>query len=293
MAPRTPQASAPLWPLPDATASAAIGRRHAAAQLALPCAAIGLVGGALTGSMANKDEITTAFALVTMLSAGILGAYLTHRRRIDGTLTTTRVFVGTFVAGIANGALLLVPFVFPVGSCAGAIAGALFSLPFFPALLMVARWGDAVGQAQTGSIVDAAHRRGPIAAAALSIAIAAALATFARWHDQGRPLLWICALAATGALVIVVALDALARAVARRAACTLHEGRPLHLELGVGDDVLVEGRPEGVPYRAAPSSIRVCGGDPATAHDRLRGPLLRHAIALAIVVLTLALHVSR
>ncbi|MEO7095867.1 MAG: hypothetical protein ABI175_21585, partial [Polyangiales bacterium] len=68
---------------------------------------------------------------------------------------------------------------------------------------------------------------------------------------------------------------------------------PMALDFGVGDDVTIDTPPDAVPYRAANVLVRICGGDPALAHLRLRGPLVRHALALIVAVLAVAAQTLR
>ena len=284
---------------PASTAPLVAARRHPAASLAGPFAAIGLAGGGLTGSITHDGTYTIAFALVTAVSASVLGAYLTHSKRRLGCITTTRLFFGALLAGTINGALLLIPTFFPLGSVAGALVGCFFAIPFIPALALVTRWGDDVGLARAGSIVDGAYRRGPVAATAMSIGLATLFVFFGRWHPSDVAVMRVCAGLTAGVLAFVVASDVRARALARRMAVNI--GRPdgqrwpskTSLEFGVGADLLVEGPTPNLPYRATTTVTRVCGGDPYTAHGLLRPPLIRHSLALIVALLTLVAHALR
>jgi hypothetical protein len=292
MAQETTEPSAPLW-LPDAAPSTVIARRHPAVQLAGPFAAVGLVGGALTGSLASQEKVMTAFALVTMLTAGVLGAYHTHRKRVVGELTSSRLLGSTMIAGCVNGALLLLPMQFPAGCLAGVIAGLMFSIPFMPTLLLVARWGDDVGFALRGSLVDRAYRRSPIAAAALVIALSTLFLFIGQWGETALLTFRVAFALAFATLALVVLADLRARAVASKAARLQSTATaPMGLELGVGDDVTIDAASLSLAYRGVAPKIRICGGDPALAHDRLRAPLVRHLLALAAVILVLIAHAT-
>ena len=268
-------------------------KEHATPPIILPFALIGLVGGGLTGSITHQFELIAAFAVVTMASAAVLGGFVAHHERTRGHVSATRLFCLTTFAGCINGALLIVPFVFPIGSLVGAIVGLFFAVPFVPAFMLVLHWARETGSAREGSLVDRAQRRGPLSAAAASIALATLFALVGRWQAADLAVLRACAAFAAAVAAIVVVLDVFAHAVARRAAhAHVQATGPLHLELGVGDDVTIE-QPPAIPYRAPSTQLRICGGDPYVATVHLRKQLMRHSLALAITLASIAVHVTQ
>lgn len=278
--------------LAETNASIAVpAKERPTAPIVLPFAALGLVGGGLTGSLTHHAEMTAGFALVTMTSAAVLGGWLEHHRRTHGSVSGTRLSFATLLAGCINGALLLIWAVFPIGSLVGSIVGVFFAVPFVPAFWLVMRWGQEVGVAREGSLVDRAHRRGPMAAAAAVIALATLFAFVGNWRLVDLSVLRACAGLATGLAAVIVGLDVRAHMVARRAAHALGlASSPMDLELGVGDDVTIEHPPE-LAYRAPSTLVRICGGDPYLASVHLREQLWRHALSLGITLCVVAVHV--
>ncbi|WP_437959310.1 hypothetical protein WME76_06420 [Sorangium sp. So ce119] len=181
-------------------------------SLALPFGAIGLVGGWLTADSLHlqppHDAPRFLLAGVTPITAALLGSYLTKRiggvggggaatssagaGAVDGArlvgagwmegpgrwtrrgpIVASLLAVWAIgVAGVVNG-MTIGLMVGPAGMIIGAAFGAVFSLPFIPALAVVLLAANRVGRARAGSIVASADRRAVWAATASVIAVAA------------------------------------------------------------------------------------------------------------------------
>ena len=267
-------------------------------QLAAPFSAIGLVGGALTGSITGRAAFTLAFALVTAITAAIWGAWLTREMRKESGATNGFFVFGTVAAGVFNGAVILIPAVFPLGSVAGGIVGAFFSLLFLPPLAVVMVLAKRRGRAREGSLVDAVDRRSPYIATALMIAATTLVAFHQRWELEARNVFTfgalLCALAA--ALFFTADLVALfrARRAERLLPCYLDRGVAPRLgggDFGVGPDVMLAERPGATPYRHVHPSIRLFGGDPRLAYVLLRADVIRNGVIVAVVTIIAIAHV--
>ena len=260
-------------------------------QLAGPFCVIGLVGGALTGSIVPNDAETARFALVTALNAACFGTALTYWMRRRGPVTPMAVFVAATFAGSFNGAILMSAEYFPLGMMAGAVAGIVFAVPFVPALILVCRWERPTVAAHAGSVVDRARCRGPWAATAVAVAIATSILALHRCTPAGLFFFRLCAALAAGVLGLIVLLDVRAWKLSRAAADARSQGRELPgVELGVGEDATAERAPTGIPYREPARRLRICGGDPHLAENHLRGRLRRHAASFTVSLLVLGLH---
>ncbi|WP_437638348.1 hypothetical protein [Sorangium sp. So ce854] len=224
------------------------------------------------------------------------------------------------VAGVVNGMTILGILLGPEGTILGAALGALFSLPFIPALAVVLLAANRVGRARAGSIVAASDRRAVWAATAAVIALAA-LAARALF---GAPLAPDFARAVAGAGLAVVAALFAVDAVALARVLTLPrrpvgagaggggggelgdggeveievevEGRAEaggqrsgtgmgmgeRIDLGLGDEVQVEVVRPIHAYRGARQIARIVRGNRERAAAALRAGLARGGIALAI-----------
>ncbi|MGZ4822428.1 MAG: acyl-CoA dehydrogenase family protein, partial [Terriglobales bacterium] len=107
------------------------------------------------------------------MMCAFLGEHL--RKRVRSSFVV-RTILATMIAGILNCVVVGLFLGLGPGMLIGAIAGFFFSLPFVPAVLFVVGLGRRVGRAGHGTIVDAADRRGPWAAAFTAIALGCLLA---------------------------------------------------------------------------------------------------------------------
>ncbi|WP_437817461.1 hypothetical protein [Sorangium sp. So ce1078] len=306
-------------------------------SLVLPFGAIGLVGGWLTADSFHLPDRSfhCLLAGVTPVVAGLLGHYLTGRIGgvgsdgaaassagagwADGPGRWTRrgpiaasllVLWAIVVAGVVNG--MTVGLVLgPAGMIIGAPFGAVFSLPFVPALAAVLLAANRVGRARAGSIVARADRRAVWSATAAVIAAAALMAPalFGKpaMPEVGRVVAAL-GIAVVGAVFMVDAV-ALAKMLAlpRRemgAGAMMEEmvegegedggarsgargggrgaGMGETIDLGLGDDVQVEVVRPTHAYRGAPQIARVVRGSRERAAGALRAGLARGGIALAV-----------
>lgn len=321
--------------------------------LALPFGAIGLVGGWLTADSFHLQPPYEAprflLAGVTPITAALLGSYLT--KRIGGVgsggAATSSAGAGAVeaapavgagwmegpgrwtrrgpivasllavwaigVAGVVNG-MTIGLMVGPAGMIIGAAFGAVFSLPFIPALAVVLLAANRVGRARAGSIVASADRRAVWAATAAVIAVAAlgarALFGAPAAPELGRVVAGI-GLAAVGALLVVdavamarvlalprrpmgagagggrggsgeveVEVEATGEAGGKRSGMGVGMGE--RVDLGLGDEVHVEVVRPTHAYRGARQIARIVRGDRERAVAALRAGLARGGIALAI-----------
>ncbi|WP_437726894.1 hypothetical protein [Sorangium sp. So ce861] len=298
-------------------------------SLVLPFGAIGLVGGWLTADSFHLPDRSVHYLLagVTPVVAGLLGHYLTSR--IGGVGSAGAAVPGAVagwadgpgwasgpgrwtrrgplvasllslwaivVAGVVNG-MTIGLVLGPAGMIVGAPFGAVFSLPFVPALAVVLLAANRVGRARAGSIVAQADRRAVWSATAAVIA-AAALATPAFFGrpaapEVGRAVAAI-GLAVVGALFVVDAV-ALAKMLtlplprrligveeAGEGGAGMGVGAGERVDLGLGDEVRVEVVQPTHAYRGAPQIARVVRGSRERAAGALRAGLARGGIALAI-----------
>ncbi|WP_433935164.1 hypothetical protein AB3662_10880 [Sorangium cellulosum] len=322
-------------------------------SLALPFGAIGLVGGWLTADslhlQPSHDAARFLLAGVTPITAALLGSYLT--KRIGGVggggAATSRVGAGAVdgarlvgavwmegpgrwtrrgpivagllavwaivVAGVVNG-MTIGLMMGPAGMIIGAAFGAVFSLPFIPALAVVLLAANRVGRARAGSIVASADRRAVWAATASVIAVAA-LGARALFGAPVAPELGSAAaamgLALVGALFVVdaaalarvltlprgpmgaaaggergevgeveVEIEATGDAGGKRSGTGV--GRGERVDLGLGDEVHVEVVRPTHAYRGTRQIARIVRGDRERAAAVLQAGLARGGIALAI-----------
>ncbi|KYF78566.1 hypothetical protein BE17_36380 [Sorangium cellulosum] len=235
-------------------------------SLVVPFGAIGLVGGWLTADSFHLADEAPRYLLaaVTPVVAALLGSYMTRRiggvgagsapvtpsagarwgdgaAWMDGPGRWTRrgplmasllALWAIGVAGVVNG-MTIGLLLGPAGMIIGAAFGAVFSLPFVPALAAVLLAANRVGRARAGSIVAGADRRAVWAATSMVIALAVltgrALFGAPLAPELGRAVAAM-GLATVGALFVVDAV-ALARVL------TLPRGP---MEAGAGDDVAGE-----------------------------------------------------
>lgn len=324
-------------------------------SLVLPFGAIGLVGGWLTADSFHlqppHDAPRFLLAGVTPITAALLGSYLTTRiggvgsggaatssagagaadgaRLVDagwmegpgrwtrrGPIVASLLAVWAIgVAGVVNG-MTIGLLVGPAGMIIGAAFGAVFSLPFIPALAVVLLAANRVGRARAGSIVASADRRAVWAATAAVIAVAAlgARALFGApvAPELGR-VVAAMGLAAVGALFVVDAVamarvltlprrpmgageggergdsgeveveveaEATGEAGGKRSATGV--GRGEMVDLGLGDEVQVEVVRPTHAYRGTRQIARIVRGNRERAVAALRAGLARGGIALAI-----------
>ncbi|WP_159396866.1 hypothetical protein [Sorangium cellulosum] len=332
---------------------------EAPVPLALPFGAMGLVGGCLAADQLAVPEPALRLLLtsITPVVAALLGSYLTGRiggvaagaRAGDagrgagagasagwaggtalvegpgqwtqrGPIVAGLLALGAIgVAGVANGMAIGVMFG-PPGLVVGAAFGAVYSLPFMPALAVVLLAASRVGRARAGSIVAASDRRAVWGATAgvIAVAVLAARAWIGAHvaADLGHVVAGV-GLAVVGALVVADAV-AMARVMklprgrmevgesgdggeageagevgeggARRAERAARAdgqgasggaGTPERVDLGLGDEVHVEVvRPTHV-YRGVRQVARVVRGNRERAVAALRGALVRGGIALS------------
>ncbi|WP_437838091.1 hypothetical protein [Sorangium sp. So ce1153] len=215
-------------------------------SLVVPFGAIGLVGGWLTADSFHIADNAPRYLLaaVTPVVAALLGSYLTRRiggvgagsaavtssagagwgdgaAWMDGPGRWTRrgplmasllALWAIGVAGVVNG-MTIGLVLGPAGMIIGAAFGAVFSLPFVPALAAVLLAANRVGRARAGSIVAGADRRAVWAATSMVIALAVLMARAVFGAplapELGRAVAAM-GLAAVGALFVVDAV-ALAR----------------------------------------------------------------------------------
>ncbi|WP_437783586.1 hypothetical protein [Sorangium sp. So ce1097] len=222
------------------------------------------------------------------------------------------------VAGVVNGMTILGILLGPEGTILGAALGALFSLPFIPALAVVLFAANRVGRARAGSIVAASDRRAVWAATAAVIALAA-LATRALFGAPAAPelgravagagLAVVAALFAVDAVALArvltlprrpvgagagpggelgdggeveieVAVEGRAEAGGQRSGTGMGMGE--RIDLGLGDEVQVEVVRPIHAYRGARQIARIVRGNRERAAAALRAGLARGGIALAI-----------
>ncbi|MGK3995677.1 hypothetical protein [Sorangium sp. So ce1024] len=220
------------------------------------------------------------------------------------------------VAGVVNGMTIVGILLGPEGTMMGAALGALFSLPFIPALALVLLAASRVGRARAGSIVAASDRRAVWAATAAVIALAT-LATRARFGappapDLGRVIAGV-GLAVVAALFAVDAV-ALARVLtlprrpvgagegaggggelgrggeveieveveARGQRSGTGMGMEERIDLGLGDEVQVEVVQPTHAYRGARQIARIVRGNRERAATALQEGLVWGGIALAL-----------
>jgi hypothetical protein len=250
-------------------------------QLAGPFALVGLVGGALVGSITHEAWVVEIFALVTAFVAGVLGVFIsTKRDRAESseTIGTGTVIVGTLAAGTINGTLLVTGFVafqsiiaVPLALLGGVVSGAIFSLPFMPVLAHIAHADRNVGAARPGTTVDGVQRRGPWAVCLGWIGASILLGAYGRWSVQHvDALLVVAALALVGIALLFVA-DVRAWFDVRR--------RERGTDLGVGPLEWIEHPPTG--YRAPPKTSLVLRDD-TFARAELDRALRRDVLAFVI-----------
>nr|AYM52290.1 hypothetical protein [Sorangium cellulosum] len=244
-------------------------------SLVVPFGAIGLVGGWLTADSFHLADEAPRYLLagVTPVIAALLGSYLTRRiggvgagsapvtssagagwgdgaAWMDGPGRWTRrgpiaasllALWAIGVAGVVNG-MTIGLLLGPAGMIIGAAFGAVFSLPFVPALAAVLLAANRVGRARAGSIVAAADRRAVWASTSMVIA----LAVLAARMLFGAPLapelgraVAAMGLATVGALFVVDAV-ALARVLTLSrgpmAAGEGDEAGELEVEVEAGDE---------------------------------------------------------
>ncbi|MGK3991553.1 hypothetical protein WME99_51365 [Sorangium sp. So ce136] len=323
-------------------------------SLVVPFGAIGLVGGWLTADSFHLADEAPRYLLagVTPVVAALLGSYLTRRiggvgagsapvmssagagrgdgaAWMDGPGRWTRqgpiaasllALWAIGVAGVVNG-MTIGLLLGPAGMIIGAAFGAVFSLPFVPALAAVLLAANRVGRARAGSIVAAADRRAVWAATSMVIALAVltARALFGAplAPELGRAVAAM-GLATVGVLFVVDAV-ALARvltlsrgpmaageggeageleveAEARdetgelgegetgrgRSAARGGRGMGERIDLGLGEEVQVEVVRPTHAYRGTRQIARVVRGNRERAAAVLRAALARGGIALAI-----------
>ncbi|XXY47422.1 hypothetical protein WME91_46205 [Sorangium sp. So ce269] len=324
-------------------------------SLVVPFGAIGLVGGWLTADSFHLADEAPRYLLagVTPVVAALLGSYLTRRiggvgagsaaatssagagwgdgaAWMDGPGRWTRqgpitasllALWAIGVAGVVNG-MTIGLLLGPAGMIIGAAFGAVFALPFVPALAAVLLAANRVGRARAGSIVARADRRAVWAATSMVIALAVltARALFGAplAPELGRAVAAM-GLATVGALFVVDAV-ALARVltlprgplaageggeageleveVEARDAGELGEGEGEtgggrsaarggrgmgeRIDLGVGGEVQVEVVRPTHAYRGTRQIARVVRGNRERAAAVLRAALARGGIALAV-----------
>lgn len=221
------------------------------------------------------------------------------------------------VAGVVNGMTILGILLGPEGTILGAALGALFSLPFIPALAVVLLAANRVGRARAGSIVAASDRRAVWAATAAVIALAAlALSGAPAAPELGRAvagagLVVVAALFAIDAVALArvltlprrpvgagaggggggelgdggeveieVEVEGRAEAGGQRSGTGMGTGE--RIDLGLGDEVQVEVVRPTHAYRGARQIARIVRGNRERAVAALRAGLARGGIALAI-----------
>ncbi|WP_437512327.1 hypothetical protein [Sorangium sp. So ce1099] len=323
-------------------------------SLVVPFGAVGLVGGWLTADSLYLADDAPRYLLagVTPVVAALLGSYLTRRiggvgaasaaatssagagwgdgaAWMDGPGRWTRrgpiaasllALWAIGVAGVVNG-MTIGLLLGPAGMIIGAAFGAVFSVPFVPALAAVLLAANRVGRARAGSIVARADRRAVWAATSMVIALgvltARALFGAPLAPDLGRAVAAM-GLATAGALFVVDAV-ALARVLtlprgpiaagegeeageleveveARDEAGELGEGETgrgrsaarggrrmgERIDLGVGEEVQVEVVRPTHAYRGTRQIARVVRGNRERAAAVLRAALARGGIALAV-----------
>lgn len=261
-------------------------------QLAWPFALVGFVGGAFVGSITEEARVVEIFAAVTAIVAGVLGAFVTSRRRranASASIGTGSVLVGTLAAGAINGALLVCGFVgflsitaVPLAMLAGLVAGVIFSLPFMPVLAHVAHADNGVGWARPGTIVDGAQRRGPWAVCFGWIGASILLGTFGRWSVHHAQTWFVVGALALLGIALVFAADVRAWLEVRRC----ERGA----DLGMGPLSWIEHPPAG--YRAPPKTSLVLADD-AMARAEIDRALRRDVIALVLACAGIGLFVLR
>jgi hypothetical protein len=251
-------------------------------QLAYPFALVGLVGGAFVGAIPHESWVVHVFAPVTAFVAGALGAFVTRERRrkppMNAGMGTGAIVVGTLIAGIANGALLVTgivlfhtPGAFPLALIAGALVGAVFSLPFMPVLAHVAAADQDVGRAREGSLVDRADRRGVWAVCLGWIGASMLLGACNRWSMVHLPSLLAVAAIVFVTIVALALADARAWWRVRRST----DGA----DFGMGVLERIEHPPRS--YRAPPVTSMVVR-DASMACAEMERALRRDVLALLV-----------
>ena len=105
-------------------------------QLAWPFALVGFVGGAFVGAIPHEAWVAYVVAIVTAIVAGSFGALVTRARRKSppspASVGAWNIFVGSLLAGAANGCLLVggvalanAPAAFPIAVVVGIFVGAI------------------------------------------------------------------------------------------------------------------------------------------------------------------------
>lgn len=312
-------ASSPMSPEPSA-------------MLTLPFGAIGLSGGWLTADMCYMpgSEVRWLLGIVTPLSAATLGAFLSARiggrsgealrlgaqaderirswSRQDPLVAGLLVLGAIVLAGMANGALIGMMLLPPVGAILGAICGAIWALPFIPALGLVLRAASRVGRARAGSIVAASDRRAVWTATATVIAVAGLAGRASYPHTVAPDLI----LAAAGISCVVLAamfvadaaaltrvlkmppaelaaeeagaaMGLTAEELAARGSADHGAGRrhAREIDLGLGDELRVEVVSPTHAYRGVQQIARMVRGDRERAAAALRAGMIRAGMALA------------
>jgi len=273
------------------------------ATLALPLALMGLAGGWLTahvtvGSNSGDGPITLLLIVFTPILCAFLGEHLRKRVRASFVIRTV---LATLIAGILNGVTIGLFLGLGAGMLVGAIAGFFFALPFVPATLLVVGLGRRVGRAGHGSLVDAADRRGPWAAAFLAIALGALLSL--PDHGGTAPVLltWLAVFGLVAlSMLDLESLGRLRRVTAMAATMRRRERLEPHVvavdalavDVGIGDESWDEVVPAADPYRDTDRPVRVVHGSPAQARIALLGALRRDALALIVVLAALAIQTS-
>ncbi len=253
--------------------------RYPSPPYAITFAALGLLGGALTGSLTPEKGWEPIFAAITMINSALLGFWLTTKRQGDGRIGPGRIVFGTLLAGAFNG-LLLVAMMMPIGALLGVPIGAIFALPFVFAFLLVAACTSGVGRTRAGSLVDRMHRRRHFAGAAC---LAGVMATFLFVHQPRLTTLrFVCAIVSSLVAITIVVCDARDWRTAR-SAVRVAAGTPIVDDFGLGPDVVIP-TPSEAPYRLTERFITLRRGDAALARPLLVEGLATSAILATITV---------
>jgi len=268
------------------------------APLTLPFALLGLAGAWFTAKVFGISldaPFSWILLVVTPFVAAGLGAYLTPRLRGSALLVGLQAGLAIVVAGVLNGMLIGLFVNPPVGLILGLIFGVICSVPFLPALGLVVAAARRVGQARLESLLDEASRRGVWRATAVVLAGAAAMVATCTSHSTSDvfmafPLLGVALVIALSfadliAFARVRGLAALAlvpRDEAEEAAAA-PDGEP-PIDLGMGDERLVELAPRGAVYRERARILHRVWGSVSTAHAALGRALAEDALALAFTL---------
>ncbi|MBI2388269.1 MAG: hypothetical protein HYV09_01520 [Deltaproteobacteria bacterium] len=286
-------------------------------ELIASCAAIGALGGALFGWLFARPlptwpywtwEPVATFGVATAISATLLG-WVLSRATTTPREAMMRGALSTMAAGAFNGALLVVysqlfqtrdPLHFgTLGLLVVAtLGGAVFAIPFVPAVVSVAISAARV-QARRATIAGGSQRRRVVRAAVTSLALAA------MFIPLNRLVPWFALLpvdVAVFALVVTVGLVLLdvnaARVLARATrgpdwvpAPRVPDGAAM-LDFGIGDELWVR-RVNDETYRAAAKVPLAQRGDAFMARAVVRDTLRGHAVAAALCVASLAVLAAR